>query len=248
MAEMSSESERLERAGDYIMGRMNEAERERAERDLERDPKFRETVIRLAERLRSNASLSRDQAELWQSVQEAIAGLPQMRDAPIVPPHRAGSAASGRDAGKTTAFGGWRGAAAIAALAAVGGAGFVGGSWMAGRDDPLALVRMSDTQGRAVGILEITGSGDLRFLPLEMGRTDDGSVLQLWTDSGGAAGPVRLGILSSTGPLRWRGPDLPPPQAGQSYTITAASPADAALGRPGGEPLFTGVAERVSRP
>ena len=33
---MSSEGDRIERAGDYIMGRMSQAERERAERDLER--------------------------------------------------------------------------------------------------------------------------------------------------------------------------------------------------------------------
>ena len=71
---------------------MTQAERERAERDLERDPKFRETVIRLAERLRS--STQAHQTDLWRSVQESIAGLPQMRDAPLVHPFAPSAAPS----------------------------------------------------------------------------------------------------------------------------------------------------------
>ncbi|WP_246674327.1 hypothetical protein [Mesorhizobium sp. B4-1-1] len=50
---MSSESDRVARAGDYVFGLMNDRERARAERDLEIDPAFRDTVLRLAERLRA---------------------------------------------------------------------------------------------------------------------------------------------------------------------------------------------------
>ena len=48
---MASESDRIARAGDYVLGLMNDKERERAERDLEIDPAFRDAVVRLAERM-----------------------------------------------------------------------------------------------------------------------------------------------------------------------------------------------------
>jgi len=48
---MASESDRVARAGDYVLGLMNDRDRERAERDLEIDPAFRDTVMRLAERM-----------------------------------------------------------------------------------------------------------------------------------------------------------------------------------------------------
>ena len=44
-------SDRIARAGDYVLGLMNDAERERAERDLEIDPAFRDAVLQLAERM-----------------------------------------------------------------------------------------------------------------------------------------------------------------------------------------------------
>ena len=112
----------------------------------------------------------------------------------------------------------------------------------------VALVRLSDAEGNTAGILEISEGDDLRYLPLNTGQPADGRVLQLWTSFDEAAGPVRLGIVSHAGPLRWRGPHLPPPLPGQTYSVTAAAPADAAPGRPFGETLFQGTAERLPRP
>jgi len=48
---MHGESDRLSRAGSYVLGLMGEADRERAEHDLEIDPAFREAVFTVAERL-----------------------------------------------------------------------------------------------------------------------------------------------------------------------------------------------------
>ena len=39
---MASESDRIARAGDYVLGLMNDRDRQRAERDLEIDPAFRD--------------------------------------------------------------------------------------------------------------------------------------------------------------------------------------------------------------
>ena len=43
---MTGEADRMSRAGSYVLGLMDEADRERAERDLEIDPAFRDAVVR----------------------------------------------------------------------------------------------------------------------------------------------------------------------------------------------------------
>ena len=77
---MASESDRVARAGDYVLGLMNDRDRERAERDLEIDPAFRDTVMRLAERMhvfdRAEPSGGIDR---WRQISQRIAEMPQMR-------------------------------------------------------------------------------------------------------------------------------------------------------------------------
>ena len=82
---MGAEGDRGKRAGDYILGLMGEAERERAERDLEFDPAFRDAVIRLADEMRlfDRSETGGDAGERWRLVARRIAELPQMRAAPV---------------------------------------------------------------------------------------------------------------------------------------------------------------------
>ncbi|PZV33680.1 hypothetical protein [Mesorhizobium kowhaii] len=77
---MASESDRTARAGDYVLGLMNDAERERAERDLEIDPAFRDAVVQLAERMHVfDRAEPADGEERWNQITQRIADLPQMR-------------------------------------------------------------------------------------------------------------------------------------------------------------------------
>ncbi|TIR26678.1 MAG: hypothetical protein E5X34_03330 [Mesorhizobium sp.] len=77
---MSSESDRVARAGDYVFGLMNDRERARAERDLEIDPAFRDTVLRLAERLRALDPAAPDaRSNRWELITQRLAELPQMQ-------------------------------------------------------------------------------------------------------------------------------------------------------------------------
>jgi hypothetical protein len=95
---MSSESDRVARAGDYVFGLMNDRERARAERDLEIDAAFRDTVLRLAERLRAldpAAPAPEGHGNRWELVTQRLAALPQMQtrlaaDPPPVMIHRPG--------------------------------------------------------------------------------------------------------------------------------------------------------------
>src|SRR5262245_49576329 len=77
-----SESDRVSRAGSFVLGLMSEPDRRRAERDLEVDPIFREAVIEFAERLHVlDVVPQKDMnlAELWELIAARIAALPQMR-------------------------------------------------------------------------------------------------------------------------------------------------------------------------
>jgi anti-sigma-K factor RskA len=76
---VAGESDRIARAGDYVLGLMNDKERERAERDLEIDPAFRDAVVRLAERMHVFDRAAPSGDNRWQLITQRIAELPQMR-------------------------------------------------------------------------------------------------------------------------------------------------------------------------
>jgi anti-sigma-K factor RskA len=79
---VSGEGDRLTRAGNYVLGLMSEADRERAERDLELDPAFRDAVLSIAERMQAlDFAPQKDMApaERWKLIAERINELPQMR-------------------------------------------------------------------------------------------------------------------------------------------------------------------------
>lgn len=68
------------RAGDYILGLMDDAERERAERDLEVDAGFRDAVIELAESMHVfDRAPEAPSAQRWQAIAARLAELPQMQ-------------------------------------------------------------------------------------------------------------------------------------------------------------------------
>lgn len=74
--------DRMARAEDYVLGLMNDQERERAERDLVLDPDFRGCVLELARKLQRlharNAAMARSPDETWNDIASRLAALPQM--------------------------------------------------------------------------------------------------------------------------------------------------------------------------
>lgn len=75
-----NDTDRLARAGNYVFGLMDEAERERAERDLERDASFRDAVMEIAERQRlARLGEAPGMEGRWQAVSAQLAGMPQMQ-------------------------------------------------------------------------------------------------------------------------------------------------------------------------
>jgi anti-sigma-K factor RskA len=75
--------ERMARAEDYVLGRMDEHERERAERDMEVDTEFCECVLLLADRLHKfDHAEARD--GFWGSIAAHIGDMPQIPQ--VAPP------------------------------------------------------------------------------------------------------------------------------------------------------------------
>jgi hypothetical protein len=77
---VNNEAERLARAGNYVLGMMDSAERERAERDLVADASFRDAVVQVAERMHLFELPAGEKAEdQWAAIAARLAELPQMR-------------------------------------------------------------------------------------------------------------------------------------------------------------------------
>jgi anti-sigma-K factor RskA len=123
---MINETDRMRRAGDYVLGRMDAAERERAERDLERDDSFRAAVMQLARTRRTR----NDEQGRWDEVAAHLSALPQMKQmAPAVAEPQRQRAAPEQSVRRLSlaAVPGWRGVLVAVALVAAFGLGFLAG-------------------------------------------------------------------------------------------------------------------------
>ena len=79
-----TEADRMKRAANYVLGLMDDDERERAERELEIDPSFRDAVVEIAERMHvfdRIAAPDKAPQDGWKRLKDYIAGMPQMRAA-----------------------------------------------------------------------------------------------------------------------------------------------------------------------
>ncbi len=83
---MGDAGDRMDRAGRYVLGLMDEDERERAERDLEIDPAFRDAMLTIAERMHVFGKAKGEGNEApaaghdpWRLIKDRIDAMPQMR-------------------------------------------------------------------------------------------------------------------------------------------------------------------------
>lgn len=242
---MSSDEERIARAGDYILGAMDDAERERAERDLERDPAFREAVMRLSAQLHAvdrAARPARVPEAVWAAVESRIAELPQMRAV-------AGGIVEPRSASRTAArwlnpasLGGWRGALVAAGLVFACGVGYLAGLESAHAPRPLVVAVLETGDRTPAAIIEAYADHGLRIVPLTDFAVPAGKVLELWTLYDEAVGPVPLGTMARASEIRIAGPRLPAPRPDQHYEITLEDAPRSTAGRPTGHTLAAGLA------
>ena len=243
--------ERMARAGDYVLGRMDAAERERAERDMEIDAEFRHCVALLAERMQAfHGRPAQSPAEdiAWEEVAARLAALPQMAGEdgirpPPVPTHiRPRHADRSAIAPRPWQLGGWRGTALALALVLACGLGFLAGRAGPPAERPSAIAVLEDGNGTPAMILEASADGSATVRALGDIAVPPGKVLELWSRAGIDGVPVSLGAFG-------RHATIAEFDAGggadRYYEVTLEEAPGAAIGRLPGPVLFSGAARAL---
>lgn len=245
--------DRMARAQDYVLGLMDEHERERAERDMVVDAEFRDCVFILAERMRR---INRERPPAipdgaWDDISERLAALPQMAR-PAAKPVPAENNTQARIPLRSPGtgvlrvnrpfahhFAGWKGTVVGGALAVALTVGYLAGQAIAPAPRPLAAAILTDADRAPGAILEDYGNSRMRILPLTRIDVPEGQVLQLWSiDEGGA---VPIGTLAQLGSVTLAGPDMAPPTSRRTYELTLEA-APGSTGSPSSQPILTGQA------
>lgn len=247
--------ERIARAGDYVLGLMDEADRARAERDLTIDPEFREAVWSFSQRLEAidrTAPQETAGGDLWSRIAADVAGTTQQTrlelvqsdmeaaGASLTPPDRHG--ALGLKRPLSGYFRGARGTALAATMLAACALGYVVGQASVTARDPEVVVVLLNEQDVPGALVEAYGDDRVRILPLTDFDVPAGKVLEVWTLYDQQVGPVSLGTMASSREAVLSGPDLPAPRPEQLYEITLEDAPRSSAGRPLGPILVKGLA------
>lgn len=228
-------TEKLERAGDYVLGLMEGVERANFETEMRRDPELAGMVTQLQTRLRAlddTAEGASDPA-LWRRIEARIATLPQQHVGEAPP-----AANENRK--------GWASRAGIAAsLVGALAIGFFAGTVLPPRPAaPVMIAVLLDPEDASPGaIIEAFSDDSVRLVPLEDFEVPSGRVLEVWTLPDADTGPVSLGTLGMAADTRLVGPELPVPGDGQLYEITLEPAPRSPTGRPTGPILAKGFAK-----
>lgn len=237
---MSNDSDRLARAGDYVLGLLDDEARAEAERDMARDPEFAETVRRFAERMSSldrTAKPAEVPAGMWGEILGKIAKLQQNQRGTSTLEQ---SAADRNSATLPTL---WHKLALAASLAAAFGLGYAGGFVMKA-PEPVVLVVLQTPDNATGAVFEAFADNSVKIIPLADFEVPEDKILQVWTLYDAAVGPVSLGTLSSAEVTTLKGQALPVPAADQLYEITLEPRPGSPTGKPTGPILVKGFAKR----
>jgi len=235
---MNNDSERLARAGDYVLGLLDDTARAEAEREMERDPAFAETVRRFTERMSSldrTAKPAEVPAGMWDEILGKIATLPQEQFLPEQ---------SAANQNRVTQATPWRKLALVASLAAAFGLGYAGGITMKTMPDPVVFVVLQTPDNATGAVFEAFADNSVKIIPLADFEVPEDKIMQVWTLYDAAVGPVSLGTLSRAEVTTLKGQALPVPAADQLYEITLEPRPGSPTGKPTGPILVKGFAKR----
>jgi anti-sigma-K factor RskA len=238
------------RAAEFALGLLEGADLEDAERSYETDEVFRFEVDMLAGRLSSlddTAAEETPSSALWSRIEGAIAAEPAAKPSVVVgTPHpRRAPAATPMPVGRGAhRFGGMRGAAMAAGLAAALAVGYTGAILTTPVPEPVVVVVLSDENNVPGAIVEAYADDAVRIVPLAEFNVPQGKTLEVWTLYDREVGPVSLGTFDRPQEIRLSGPDQPVPQPAQLYEITLEDAPGSPIGRPTGPILVKGLAVR----
>jgi len=225
--------DQMSRAGQYVLGLLEDADRNAFEAEMVQDANLRATVDRLQANFLSlddTASAEPASPALWDRINQSLDQSPA-QPIPL------------RPAPRRTAFApNWLAMAASVVVAL--GVGFLAGNLGTGQPQPIMVaVLINETDATPGAIVEAFADDSVRLVPLEQFAVPAGQILQVWTLPDPATGPVSLGTFSDPKSIHLSGPNLPPPHAGQLYEITLEPAPGSPTGRPTGPILVKGYAK-----
>lgn len=242
---MTPDEDMNARAWDYVLGLLAEDERRRCERDIESDGALRDAVSAAAAHLHKldlTAGAEAVPPQLWHTISRRIADLPQTAEQEV--PARVVPIDARRPAPRS--FGGWRGMAMAASLAAACAIGYVGAIATRQAPQPVVVVVLDRPDNVPGAVFEAYADDSVRIVPLEDFVVPEGQTMQVWTLYDDAVGPVSLGTIGrSATQTTLQGPHLPLPKADQLYEITLEPEPGSPTGKPTGPILVKGFAKKI---
>lgn len=235
-----------ERADAYVVGLMDDSDREQAERDMTTDTGFAREVGAARDRfleLDRAGSAATVPADLWSRIEERLAGVqdPQQTPGQPIPTEDA------RGLTVPPAFANdnravlWRniaGGALAASLLLVASLAYM----VIAPAAPQVIAVLMNAEGQPVVMIEDFGNESARIVPLVDVAVPADRSLQVWTLPSADLGPVSLGVLEGWTTARLEGPTLPSPRDAQLYEITIEPSGGSPTGRPTGPILGKGFA------
>lgn len=225
----------------YVLGLMNDAEREHFDRRMAGDPGLAHEVQRLVAHFHALDDTVEPEPisdALWEAVERQIADTAQQS-----PANENVSPSGTRTSRDAIRF-------ALMAASVVGalGIGFIGGTLTQPTPEAPLVVAVLTTDNQQPGaIIEAFGDDSVRLIPLEELVAPQGQVLEMWTLPDEETGPVSLGTFERAADLRLTGPDLPPPLPNQLYEITVEPAGGSPTGLPTGPIVLIGNAQAPVR-
>jgi anti-sigma-K factor RskA len=222
-------------AGEYVLGVLSQADRQRVEARLRVEPALAAAVARWEVNL---SPLNEAYAEL-----APPAGLYARIEARLFGPR---ARASSPFAAAWNSLALWRGLA-LASFAALLAYLAMNGAWIGSR--PAALPLVAQLSGTEAGSLTLmahydSGSGRLQLAPVSIGPAEQHS-LELWLVPGGTDPAISLGVLPQSGDGAVEVPENLRPRLGEGVTFAVSL--EPLGGSPSGKPTGPVVAAGQAR-
>lgn len=230
--------DRSAQLAEYVLGTLEQAEREAIEQALSTDPALRAEVLFWREKLLglgARVPMAEPSEGLWPRIEAAAAQADT--------PHRqAARPAPGVPWWQRLRF--WQGLSAATALACAALVALVvlpSADHLPPGTRYLAVLQSPET--RAVGwVVEARAGGRLVLVPLgDPMQVPQGRALQFWTKAQDAPGPTSLGLVRAGQRVEIPISALPTLESAQLFEITLEPESGSPIGRPTGPILFLGT-------
>jgi len=225
-------------AGSYVLGVLDEAEMDEAERLMGRDGGFAREVGAWRERfapLDATAAPLSPSPALWHRIEASI-GAPQAARAQVLRP------AARALGGFWEAIEFWRWSALAGAAAAMLMVVVTGAMLARWPSQPVMMAVLSvDGSGKPGAVVQAYADGSVQFIPLQDISVPQGRALQVWTLRDRQEGPISVGLLDKARSVKLDLGKLPAPRTDQLFEITLEPETGSPTGRPTGPVLMKGL-------